>query len=287
MKKIKVLMMGLMVLVLLTGCFKRDTMDNINIYTTVYPIEYLIDNIYGNNSNIDSIYPNGINPKTYQLTDKQIKEYAKSDMFIYNGLTEEKQIAGNFLENNKNIKFIDVSKGLTYQHKEEELWLYPSNYLMLAQNMKDKLLEYTNSALIKDEIEESYSNLKLTISKYDADLKLIAENANNKTIIVGNDALLFLAKYGFKVINIEENDEYVSNDYQEAKNLINAKTVSYVFVLDNDELNENTKSLESAGAKIAKVPSMINRSDKESAEDYDYTKMMNTFIDLIKAEVNG
>ncbi len=287
MKKIKVLMMGLMVLVLLTGCFKRDTMDNINIYTTVYPIEYLIDNIYGNNSNIDSIYPNGINPKTYQLTDKQIKEYAKSDMFIYNGLTEEKQIAGNFLENNKNIKFIDVSKGLTYQHKEEELWLYPSNYLMLAQNIKDKLLEYTNSALIKDEIEESYSNLKLTISKYDADLKLIAENANNKTIIVGNDALLFLAKYGFKVINIEENDEYVSNDYQEAKNLINAKTVSYVFVLDNDELNENTKSLESAGAKIAKVPSMINRSDKESAEDYDYTKMMNTFIDLIKAEVNG
>lgn len=287
MKKIKVLMMGLMVLVLLTGCFKRDTMDNINIYTTVYPIEYLIDNIYGNNSNIDSIYPNGINPKTYQLTDKQIKEYAKSDMFIYNGLTEEKQIAGNFLVNNKNIKFIDVSNGLTYQHKEEELWLYPSNYLMLAQNIKDKLLEYTNSALIKDEIEESYSNLKLTISKYDADLKLIAENANNKTIIVGNDALLFLAKYGFKVINIEENDEYVSNDYQEAKNLINAKTVSYVFVLDNDELNENTKSLESAGAKIAKVPSMINRSDKESAEDYDYTKMMNTFIDLIKAEVNG
>lgn len=287
MKIVKRLIMCILIVGLMSGCLKRDTMDNINIYTTVYPIEYLINNIYGYNSNIDSIYPDGINIKNYNLTDKQIKEYAQTDMFIYNGLTKEKQIAASFLDNNKSVKIIDVSKGLSYQYDVEELWLCPSNFLMLAQNIKNELLEYTSSSVLKDEINEKYSDLKLTISKYDAELKLIAEKASNKTLVVGNDVFLFLEKYGFKVINVEENDKYTANDYQDAKNLISGKTISYVFVLDTDEINENTLSLEKAGAKVIKIKSMINRSEKESAENIDYTKMMLEFIEQIKMEVNN
>ena len=31
----------------LSGCFKRDSMENINIYTTIYPIEYITNRLYG------------------------------------------------------------------------------------------------------------------------------------------------------------------------------------------------------------------------------------------------
>ena len=41
MNKIKTLMLVLITSLLLTGCFKRDNLDNITIYTTTYPIEYL------------------------------------------------------------------------------------------------------------------------------------------------------------------------------------------------------------------------------------------------------
>ena len=34
----------------LTGCFKRDKMEDINIATTIYPIEYVTNRLYGNNS---------------------------------------------------------------------------------------------------------------------------------------------------------------------------------------------------------------------------------------------
>ena len=53
-----------------TGCIKRDTLEDIDIYTTLYPIEYITDRLYGTHSNIYSIYPNGVDVERYELTDK-------------------------------------------------------------------------------------------------------------------------------------------------------------------------------------------------------------------------
>ena len=47
---------------LLTGCIKMDSMDDIDIYTSVYPIEYITNRLYGQNSTVKSIYPDGIIP---------------------------------------------------------------------------------------------------------------------------------------------------------------------------------------------------------------------------------
>ncbi len=285
MKKFKLLLLTLATMTLLTGCFKRDNMDNISIYTTTYPIEYLVNYIYGYNSNINSIYPNGVNTHEYKLTNKKIKEYAQTDMFIYNGLTSEKTTAADFLNKNHNLKIIDVSKGLSIKRDEEELWLSPSNYLMLAQNIKNSLNEYTSSTILKQEINNNYNDLKLIISKYDAELSLIADSATNKTIIAGNDVFKFLEKYGFKVLSIEENDLFVPSELNEAKNNVTNKTNNYVFILSTDEENENTKALKDAGAEIIKVHSMINLNDEEENNNVDYQIMMEEFIEHIKTEV--
>ena len=285
MKKIKVILMSIITLITLTGCFKRDHMDNITIYTTTYPVQYLVDNIYGYNSEVYSIYPLGVNPKEYELTKKQEKDYAKNDMFVYSGLTDEKQIAAAFLNNNDNLKLIDITRGVSVKRDVEELWLCPSNYLMLAQNVKNELLKYTNSTVLKQEIEDKYEDIKLTISKYDAELKLVAENAENKNIIAGNDVFEFLEKYGFNVLSIEDNDLFLQADYQEAKNLIAAKKNTYIFLLNTDSVTENVKKLQSEGAQIIYINSMINLSEKEAEEHQDYAKMMLNFIEQIKTEV--
>lgn len=285
MNKIKTLMLVLITSLLLTGCFKRDNLDNITIYTTTYPIEYLTTYIYGYNSKIESIYPKGTNPHEYTLTDKKIKEYASADMLVYNGETKEKNVAASFMSKNKRLKIIDVTKGLTIKRDEEELWLCPSNYLMLAQNIKNELLDYTSSTLLKQEIIENYDKLKLIISTYDAELKVIAESSSNPTIIVGNDVFKFLEKYGFKVLSVEENDLTNSAELNEAKNNVRNKLNSYVFILNTDTENEFTKSLEAEGAVIASVQSMINLTDEEYKEGYDYEQMMDNFLETLKTEV--
>lgn len=285
MKKFKLFTIVIISLTMLSGCFKRDNLDDISIYTTTYPIEYLTNFIYGYNSNIKSIYPKGTNVREYTLTDKLIKEYASADMLIYNGETKEKNIAASFMNKNKRLKIIDVSKGLTIKRDEEELWLCPSNYLMLAQNIKNELLEYTSSTLLKQEIIENYDKLKLIISSYDAELKVIAESSSNPTIIAGNDVFKFLEKYGFRVLSIEDNDLSDAKELSEAKNNIKNKLNSYVFTLNTDAETENVKNIEAEGAIVASIQSMINLSDEEYKDGYDYEQMMDNFIETIKTEV--
>lgn len=284
MKIIRSLIVLFITLILLTGCFKRDNMDDISIAVTKYPIEYLVKNIYGFNSTINSVYPVGSDVETYNLSKKQIKKYSANDIFVYNGLTDEKKIAASLLNYNSSIKIIDVAKGLNDTYEEEELWLSPSNYLMLAQNIKDGLLGYTNSTILKQEINDAYEEFKLNVSMLDANIKVVAENASNKTIIVGNDLFKFLEKYGYSVLSVDESKNQKS-DYQDAKNLVSNKSNSYVFVLEKNVNDENITKLKSAGATIISIKSLKSLTQDEINDGYDYLQYMNTFIDDLKNEV--
>ena len=58
MKKIFTLISMVLLSIISTGCFKRDTLEDITIYTTTYPVEYITNYLYGEHSTIYSIYPN-------------------------------------------------------------------------------------------------------------------------------------------------------------------------------------------------------------------------------------
>lgn len=50
MKKIIYLFLSFIILFSLTGCFKKDDFENITIYTTSYPIEYITSKLYKDHS---------------------------------------------------------------------------------------------------------------------------------------------------------------------------------------------------------------------------------------------
>ena len=105
MKKKLILLVGLLLILFnITGC-SNDKIEGSTITTSVYPIEYLVNRLYGYNSTIQSIYPNDTKISEYTLTDKQLKSYAKSsNLFIYNGLSNEKEIAKTLINKNKNMQ---------------------------------------------------------------------------------------------------------------------------------------------------------------------------------------
>jgi zinc transport system substrate-binding protein len=283
-KIIKVLLIVFSGVLMVTGCFKSDSMENIDIVVTKYPIEYAINTLYGDYSKIIPLYPNGIDTNNYELTDKKIKTSAKNDMFIYNGLSEG-DTAIKFLNNNSKIKLIDVSKGLEIRNNEEELWLNPSNYLMIAQNLKNDLSEYINSTVILQNIDTNYEKLKLTISTYDAQLNTVAENAKDKNIIVTNDTFKFLERYGFTVYSLEESENYSSAAYNSALTLANEKRISYIFMLEGDQESEKVKKLKDLGLNIVTIQRLGNLSDEDRNNDVNYVSVMDEFIESLKQEV--
>ena len=174
MKYLKITLIILVIGVSSFGCFKRDKYDNININVTSYPIEYITNYLYGEYSKINMIYPSGVDVSNYELSPKQIKDYSKANMFIYNGLSKEKNIAAELLNKNKNLDIIDVSKGLEIENDATELWLSPTNFLMIASNIKNTLKEYVSNQKMIDKIDSNYDSLKIKISEFDVELKTIA-----------------------------------------------------------------------------------------------------------------
>jgi len=275
----------LLVLFFATSCsFKTDNLEDATIYTTVYPINFLTNYLYKDYATISSIYPLDCDISTYELTDKQVKNYAKGDLFIYNGLTSEKETAKTLLNKNQNLLIIDVSYGLTLNYAPEELWLSPNNYLMLAKNIKDNLQEYLTSKIIIEKIDDNYKIFQEQISLMDASLHSLGKNAseNNKNIIVTSSNMFkYLENYGFSVISLQDENNLKENKLDAIKSNFKTGKYTYILVADTDEDNEIIKDL----TTNYKAKSIIVDTLTMSLTG-DYFDVMTKYIENIKTIVS-
>lgn len=269
----------------LTGCIKKDDYENITIYTSTYPITYIAKYLYDDFSDIKSIYPSGVNPLDYSFSNKKINDFSKGDLFIYNGLSNEKDLAATLLNRNKKMDIIDVSQGLKIKNHISELWLSPANFLMMTSNIKNNLKEYINDTSIKEAIDNKYDELKVSISEIDADLELTADNASNKRLIVVDKVFKYLEKYGFEVIAINDEDENSNTNYSKSLKYFSSKENEYLFILESTEETENVKKLVENGAKLIKVSDMYTLTEEQSKNKIDYQTIIKEFVENIKTEV--
>lgn len=287
-KKILFIILIIPLMLTLTGCENTSDSKTMNVITSVYPIEYILDNLYGQQVTSESIYPPGTYYNDYKLTNEQIKKYAnETDLFIYNGnIEKEKDYAVKLLNINKKIKLIDATQGMNYTNSISEAWLNPSNLLMMSSNIKKGLEEYINENIETKKINKNYSQLKLKLSQIDAELKMVSNNSKSNTIVVNNDCFKYLEKYGFNVISLEENDNLTDKTLSELKERINNKEINYIFLKDEDEENETIKNLkEQYDLKIQSLNSLSTLTSKQRIDKKDYMSIMLDNINSIKLEV--
>lgn len=290
MKSKTLIIIGLFLsLITLSGCTKDGNASSMTAYTSVYPVEYILDNLYGEDIAIYGIYPDGINYKNYELTNKQLSDYSRGDLYVYNGtIQKEKDYAVELLNKNKRIKIIDASLGMNYTNDVAETWLNPANYLMMASNIKKGLEEYIDEKIEKKKIDDNYDALKLSLSKIDAELKSIAGNANSNILIVSNDAFKYLEKYGFTVISLEENENLTDKIISDVKKMLETKMIHYIFLMDDEEENKTIKSLtENYKVQTARLSSLSTLSATDRKDKKDYVSIMMDNINSIKLEVNN
>lgn len=290
-KKRGFLLLILITIILLPGCtIKKDSMEDIDIYTTIYPIKYLISSLYGDNSTIYSIYPSGVNPNDFELSEKKLEEYSKTDLFVFNSLDHDRDYAVNMINKNKNLKVIDVSLGMTYINDIAELWLNPYNYLMMAQNTKNGLLEYiTNPYLISNDdktgIEDKYEELKYNLSRLDADMKEDISLAKYKTIVVDNDMFKFLEKYNLTVISLEENDNLTETTINEVKKMISNSQIKYIYSANNETNNTCKNLIDNHNLELITLNTMQSIDGGITNSNENYITVMHNNLDLLNKEL--
>ena len=270
--KIFCLLLGLFSL---TGCFKRDDMEDISIVVSTYPIEYIVKSLYGSYSRIDSIYPSEVDVNNYELTDKQISDYSKNTLFVYNGLSDEKNVARSFLNQNRNMKIIDVSYGLNieYGKTSEELWLSPNNYLMLATTTKNNLSDFINSKYLIQMIDTNYKKLQEDLSLMDANLRSIGA-ASKKPVITTTNSLKYLENYDFTVISLEDS----KNVTTDLKNNFKNGTYTTLFIKKGETSDTITDLVDNYKAKKVEVNMMNTLDSNERNNSDDYLSIMNEYL---------
>lgn len=118
MKFIKSVLILLFMGLLIVGCSSKEEessspeqSSDLTIYTTVYPLQYIVEEIAGNTVTVNSVYPPGADGHTYEPTSKEMTEFAKSDAFIYIGEGMEafaESIAGAL--ETQDVKLIEIGK---------------------------------------------------------------------------------------------------------------------------------------------------------------------------------
>ena len=289
MKKFIILCFAIIVTTLFTGCIKRDSMEDINITTTVYPIYYVTNILYGNNSNIKSIYPNGIITSDYILTDKQIKDYSKNELFIFNGLSYEKKYVEQFFKHNNKLLIIDGTNAMTYKYGIEELWLDPLNLLNIANNVKKGLNEYINYKYLKDEIDANYKKIDEDLSNLAAKIQLTIEKASNDNLVIGSNVLSYLSKYNSDLniynLDISTSDPSYEKLVSDVKNLIKDKKVKYIYLKSNDENEIVNNLIADTDVEILYINALDNITLDEKNNNQDYLSIMLDNLEKLKKQL--
>ncbi len=288
MKKIKFFVVMAFIFAL-TGCLESDTMENIHIRTTAYPIQYVVERLYGEHSVIESIYPNG-STQDEKVSDKLLKDYSKDNLFVFVGLNEKEQ--DYFLkmrEYNKKLNIINASSSISNtsisESNIESIWLDPMNLLTMANDIKKRLSEYIKSTYLINDIEENYLLLKQDLIQLDADYRDMAERATRKTIVVDDDGFLYLTKYGLTVISLEENENLTDKNIYTVKEMIKNGEIAYIY-RSSDKKNETIDEIEEeTEVKIITLSNLYTRSEDAYNQDLDYLNIMKNNLELLKEEL--
>ena len=211
-------------------------------------------------------------------------------MFVFNSLDRERDFAVKMINYNKNLKVIDVSMGMNYDNNIAELWLNPYNYLMMAQNTKNGLLEYiSNPYLISNDegtgIENKYEELKYNISRLDADMKEAISLAPYKTVVVDSNLFKYLEKYSLNVISLEEDDKLNENTVSEVKKLIRNGQIKYIYSA-SETTNDTCKNLiDNYGVELVTINTMESIDGNVSNSNENYVTIMNNNLELFNKEL--
>ena len=286
MKKIIIFILIAFILVSSIELLENDNMEDITITTSVYPIHYIVKYLYKDHSVIENMYPDEIDFNNYILSDKQITDFSRSRLLIFNGLGKEQNYALEMIKKNKDLLIIDAALGMELENTIEETWFNLNNFLMLAINIKKGLNEYIVSPVLNEEINKNYNDLKIKISTLEASFYQLKEEAPNNVIVTNHKMFEFLEKYGFKVITLDNTIKETDKKLEDVKNLIENNTIKTIFIKDNSELSPIVKQIiKDFPITTTSINSLSTITSQEKENNEDYFSIMENNLNLIKSSL--
>lgn len=309
MKQKILLSLLLMVSAILTACSDTDNNKTDNeeeiVYTSVYPLMFLAEQIGGEHVNVKSVYPAGADEHTFEPSQKDLIKMAGADLFLYIGYNLEGFItkAAPILKN-EGVEMAAIGERLNIEdsesHAEEKddheghdhgdvdphIWLDPDLMMKMAKEVKKELINLKPEQTA--EFEENYEQVSQKLQKLDEQFADTVAKANKKEIIVSHAAYGYWeSKYGIEqiaVAGLSSSSEPTQKQLKNIMEIAKDKNIEYVLF----EQNITSKLTETIQKEIGAKPlylhnlSVLTEDDLKNNVDY-FSIMENNLSTLEKA----
>lgn len=310
---------GLLIGILLTGCSEaaKEETDNpevLQVYTTVYPLQYFTEAIGGENVEVTSIYPPGADEHTFEPSQKDMMKIADADLFFYVGLGLEGFVekAKGSLENEQVILHgagedlhIEVPQEEehddehTDEHSEDEehhdhggidphVWIDPLYAKELAESIKEQLSKKLPAH--SETFEENYLKLAADLDQLDTDFNKLAETAKHNEIIVAHSAYGYWEnRYGIHQLSISGLSTTSEPSQKELQNLIkHAKEADLKYVISEQNYQSKLADIvqKELGAKSLTLHNLSVLTKEDIANNETYFSIMEKNLQTLEKALN-
>lgn len=323
----KIFALFLIFILLLAGCSNgtksskkkgESNHDKLDVYTTVYPLQYFAERIGGGFVQVNTIYPPGSDEHSYEPTQKDMMNLADADIFIYIGLGLEGFVdkAKTTLKN-ENVTIVGAAEQLHIEeapyneHGEDEngeldehgeddhdhhhhgdvdphVWIDPVYAKDLALAIKEALIKKMPEQ--KNEFENNYSVLAKELDQLNDDFENMISNSKHKEIIVSHAAFGYWEKrYGIKQISVAGLSTTNEPSQKQLQKIIEAAKkydLKYVFF----EQNVNSKLTEIIQKEIGAKPLVLHNlsvlTDDDLKNNPSYFSLMDGNLKALEKGLN-
>ena len=303
MKRKIALSIALIVSALLTACGsgeKEQTENNdaLTVYTTVYPLKYLAEEIGGDMIEAKSVYPANADEHSFEPSQKEIIDMAESDLFLYIGYNLEGFVkkAAPILEG-EGVKVAAIGEQIEldadshsedgHDHAEDghddheghdhgdvdpHLWLDPNYMIKMAEQVRKELTELLPEQ--ESYFNENYQKTAEKMTRLDTDFKQMVEESDKNEIIVSHAAYGYWEdRYGIEqlaVAGLSSSSEPSQRQLTELLKTAKEHDIQYVLFEQNVPSKLTETIQKEIGAKSLTIHnlSVLTSEDIENGEDY-------------------
>lgn len=268
---------------------QKDTAAEKKVVTvSILPESTFVEKIAGDDFKINLLIPPGASPATYTLLPSQLKDIAQSDIWFRVGYIGFEQSWKDKIEQaNKNMKAVDLSKGLDLIKEEEEqhgdhkhvggvdphIWLSPALVKNMAKRIADELT-VLNPGRGAD-YKLNYMKFVKEIDQLNIEIKNALKDYQGREIIVYHPSLSYYTRdFGLVQNSLEAGGkEPTPQHIAEVVDLAKRENIKVIYIQSEFDRDHARVFADEIGGKIVEV--------KPLSADWanNLLDMTNTFID--------
>ncbi|MBT2283674.1 zinc ABC transporter substrate-binding protein [Paenibacillus polymyxa] len=294
----------------------------VNVVTTFYPVYAFTTAIGGEDANVINLLPTGVEPHDWTPKSQDIVNTSKAQLFLYNGAGLEGWVP-NFLKSlnsDTQVKSVAVSEGVKLltaegddghghgeEHEDEHAdehtdeatsedvadhhidphtWVSPKSAMIMAENIKNSLVEADPDH--KAGYEQRYEELRTKLETLDQRFTNELANVPNNEIVVSHQAFGYLARdYGLTqhaIMGLSPDAEPTGQDIVKLAKLVKDEGIKYIFFeeLVSDKLAKTLANEAGVETMVLNPVEGLTKEQATNGDDY-FTLMEKNLQNLLIA----